>query len=135
MPSAVPAPLPISSITLEAATSAVIHQHNAETARQPASLTKLMTAYAAYACVEENGRSWDDPVTIAADDVHAVADDETRMGLVPGETITLARLLEGLMVVSGNDAALAIARHLDGSQAAFLERMNRHARQLGLRST
>ncbi len=135
MPSAAPAPLPISSITLEAATSAVIHQHNAETARQPASLTKLMTAYAAYACVEENGRTWDDPVTIAAGDVHAVADDETRMGLVPGETITLARLLEGLMVVSGNDAALAIARHLDGSQAAFLERMNRHARQLGLRST
>ncbi len=57
------------------------------------------------------------------------------MGLVPGETVTLARLLEGLMIVSGNDAALAIARHLDGSQPAFLERMNRHARQLGLRSS
>jgi D-alanyl-D-alanine carboxypeptidase (penicillin-binding protein 5/6) len=42
------------------------------------------------------------------------------MGLVPGETVTLARLLEGLMIVSGNDAALAIARHLDGSQPAFL---------------
>jgi len=135
MPSAAPAPLPASSITLEAATFAVIHQYNADIARQPASLTKLMTAYAAYECVEERGRSWDDEVPIAADDVHAVADDETRMGLVPGETISLARLLEGLMVVSGNDAALAIARHLDGSQAAFLERMNRHARQLGLGST
>lgn len=135
MPSAAPAPLPASSITLEAATFAVIHQYNADIARQPASLTKLMTAYAAYECVEERGHSWDDEVPIAADDVHAVADDETRMGLVPGETISLARLLEGLMVVSGNDAALAIARHLDGSQAAFLERMNRHARQLGLGST
>jgi D-alanyl-D-alanine carboxypeptidase (penicillin-binding protein 5/6) len=79
--------------------------------------------------------AWDEAVTIAAEDVHAVADDETRMGLVPGETVTLARLLEGLMIVSGNDAALAIARHLDGSQPAFLGRMNRHARQLGLRST
>ncbi|MFS2149474.1 hypothetical protein ACCC90_22440, partial [Kosakonia cowanii] len=77
--------------------------------------------YAAYECVEERGRSWEDEVTIAADDVHAVADDETRMGLVPGETVTLARLLEGLMIVSGNDAALAVARHLDGSQPAFLE--------------
>ena len=83
-------PLPASSITLEAATFAVIHQYNADIAGQPASLTKLMTAYAAYECVEERGRSWDDEVPIAADDVHAVADDETRMGLVPGETISRA---------------------------------------------
>lgn len=135
MPSPAPARAPLSSITLDAATFAVIHQHNADIARQPASLTKLMTAYAAYECVEENGGAWDEAVTIAAEDVHAVADDETRMGLVPGETVTLARLLEGLMIVSGNDAALAIARHLDGSQPAFLDRMNRHARQLGLRSS
>lgn len=135
MPSPAPAHLPVSSITLEAGSLAVIHQYHADTARQPASLTKLMTAYATYACVEGRGRCWDDAVTIAAEDVHAVADDETRMGLVPGETITLARLLEGLMIVSGNDAALAIARHLDGSQAAFLQRMNHHAHQLGLRST
>ncbi len=45
--------------------------------------------------MSERGRSWGDEVTIAAGDVHAVADDETRMGLVPGETVTLARLLEG----------------------------------------
>ncbi len=135
MPAPAPAHLPVSSITLEAATFAVVHQHNADIARQPASLTKLMTAYAAYGCVEENSGTWDQAVTIAAEDVHAVADDETRMGLVPGETVTLARLLGGLMIVSGNDAALAIARHLDGSQPAFLGRMNWHARQLGLRST
>ncbi|HEL3814293.1 TPA: D-alanyl-D-alanine carboxypeptidase [Stenotrophomonas maltophilia] len=130
-----PSPTAHSSITIEASTFAVIHQLNADIARQPASLTKLMTAYAAYACVEENGRAWDEVVTIAAEDVHAVAEDETRMGLASGETVSLARLLEGLMIVSGNDAALAIARHLDGSQPAFLDRMNRHARQLGLRST
>ncbi|HGM5919037.1 TPA: D-alanyl-D-alanine carboxypeptidase family protein [Stenotrophomonas maltophilia] len=130
-----PSPTAHSSITIEASTFAVIHQLNADIARQPASLTKLMTAYAAYACVEENGRAWDEVVTIAAEDVHAVAEDETRMGLASGETVSLARLLEGLMIVSGNDAALAIARHLDGSQPEFLDRMNRHARQLGLRST
>ncbi|WP_286070109.1 serine hydrolase [Stenotrophomonas sp. 57] len=135
MPSSPPARAPLSSITLDAATRAVIHQHNADIARQPASLTKLMTAYAAYACIGASGRSWDETVTIAADDVHAVADDETRMGLVPGETVTLGRLLEGLMIVSGNDAALAIARHLGGSQPAFLECMNHHARLLGLRDT
>lgn len=135
MPTSSPARAPLSAITIEAATRAVIHQHNADTVRPPASLTKLMTAYAAYACITETGRSWDEPVTIAGDDVHAVAADETRMGLAPGETVTLARLLEGMMIVSGNDAALAIARHLDGSQGAFLQRMNHHARQLGLRDT
>ncbi|WP_295571783.1 D-alanyl-D-alanine carboxypeptidase family protein [Stenotrophomonas maltophilia] len=135
MPSSPVARAPLSSITLDAATCTVIHQHNAGLARQPASLTKLMTAYATYACVAEQGRSWSEAVRIAAEDVHAVAHDETRMGLVPGETVTLARLLEGMMVVSGNDAALAIARHLQGSQHAFLQRMNRHAGQLGLRDT
>ncbi|HDS1579489.1 TPA: D-alanyl-D-alanine carboxypeptidase [Stenotrophomonas maltophilia] len=135
MSSPAPARMPLSSITLDAATFAVIHQHNADIARPPASLTKLMTAYAAHACIEAGGRSWQEAVNIVAGDVDAVADDETRMGLQPGESVSLARLLEGLMIVSGNDAALAIARHLDGSQAAFLDRMNRHARQLGLRST
>lgn len=135
MPTSSPARAPLSAITIDAATRAVIHQHNADTVRPPASLTKLMTAYAAYACIAEAGRSWDETVTIAGDDVHAVAVDETRMGLLPGETVTLARLLEGMMIVSGNDAALAIARHLDGSQGAFLQRMNHHARRLGLRDS
>ena len=135
MPSSSPARAPLSFITLDATTFEVIHQDNADVARQPASLTKLMTAYAAYACIEEGSRSWHEAVSITADDVDAVAADETRMGLVPGETVALSRLLQGLLIVSGNDAALAMARHLDGSQAAFLQRMNRHARQLGLRSS
>ncbi len=63
----------------------MIHQHNADIARQPASLTKLMTAYAAYECVEERGRSWGDEVTIAADDVHAVADDERAWAWCPAK--------------------------------------------------
>jgi len=58
MPLPAPARAPLSSITLDAATFAVIHQHNADIARQPASLTKLMTAYAAYAAGVERGRSW-----------------------------------------------------------------------------
>lgn len=59
-------PTALSSITIEASTFEVIHQDNAGVARQPASLTKLMTAYAAYACLEEGGRTWDEAVTIAS---------------------------------------------------------------------
>ncbi len=94
-----------------------------------------MTAYTAYDLLAQSGGSWLDTITIDARDVHEVADDETRMGLVPGERVALGRLLEGLMVVSGNDAALALARHLAGSQAAFAEHMNAYARTLGLHDT
>lgn len=126
---------PVSSITLDAGSFAVIHQENADLQRPPASLTKLMTAYAAYEQVASGAAAWEMPVTVAAEDVHAVADDETRMGLVPGETVTLGRLLQGMLVVSGNDAALVLARHLHGSQAAYLQHMNALARRLGLGST
>ncbi|WP_353099691.1 D-alanyl-D-alanine carboxypeptidase family protein [Stenotrophomonas lactitubi] len=126
---------PVSSITIDALSLEILQQQHAELRRPPASLTKLMTAYTAYDLLRQSGGSWLDTITIDPRDVHEVADDETRMGLVPGERIALGRLLEGLMVVSGNDAALALARHLAGSQAAFAQHMNGHARALGLHDT
>ena len=126
---------PVSSITIDAVSLGILQQQHADLRRPPASLTKLMTAYTAYDLLAQSGGSWSDTITIDPRDVHEVADDETRMGLVPGERIALDKLLEGLMVVSGNDAALALARHLAGSQAAFAQHMNDHARALGLHDT
>lgn len=129
-------PIPaLSSITLDAATLQILQQHDAVAPRAPASLTKLMTAFVAYEAVARGDHAWTDSTAIDARDVHEVADDETRMGLVPGERVTLGHLLEGLMVVSGNDAALALARHLAGSQATYVQRMNDAAATLGLRDT
>ncbi|MEG0193459.1 MAG: serine hydrolase [Stenotrophomonas sp.] len=126
---------PVSSITIDATSLQILQQQHAELRRPPASLTKLMTAYTAYDLLAQAGGSWSDTIAIDARDVHEVADDETRMGLVPGERIALGKLLEGLMVVSGNDAALALARHLAGSQAAFAQHMNSHAQALDLHDT
>lgn len=129
-------PIPaLSSITVDAATLRILQQHDARLPRAPASLTKLMTAHVAYEAIAHDGYTWSDTTTVDARDVHAVAADETRMGLAPGETITLGRLLEGLMIVSGNDAALALARHLAGSDAAYVQRMNDTAARMGLRDT
>lgn len=128
-------PTPLSSITVDAGTRRVLQHAHADHVRPPASLTKLMTVYVAYEAIATGRFALDDQVRIHAEDVHPIADDETRMGLVPGECITLGTLLDGLMIVSGNDAALALARHLAGSQAAYARSMNIHAAQMGLRDT
>lgn len=125
----------LSSITIESGSGTVLAQHNADLPRPPASLTKLMTAYVAYAMIAQGAHAWSDATVIDARDVDDVAADETRMGLLPGQHVALGTLLEGLMIVSGNDAALALARHLAGSQAAFVQRMNRTAVRMELADT
>ncbi|KAF1015054.1 MAG: D-alanyl-D-alanine carboxypeptidase DacA [Stenotrophomonas maltophilia] len=122
-------------ITLDADGLGILFQHNATQVRPPASLTKLMTAYVAYAAVAAGSCRWDDRVQVDAADVDAVADDETRMGLAAGQQVPLQTLLEGMMVISGNDAALVLARHIAGSQHAFLQRMNDCAARMALHGT
>lgn len=90
-----------------------------------ASLTKIVTALVAL----ERGRL-DARVPIDVD--YRTLDDSTVMGLLPGEEITLEDLLFGLMLPSGNDAALAIARYVAGSEEAFVSLMNEKAADLGL---
>ena len=94
----------------------------------PASLTKLMTALLVF-----EQASLTDTVTIVAEDV--VGGTSSTMGLRPGEVVTVEDLLWGLLVPSGNDAALALARHVSGSVDAFVQRMNERATELGLRQS
>src|SRR5205823_3116580 len=65
----------------------------------------------------------------------AATTESTVMGLMPGQTVTLETLLYGLMLPSGNDAAIAIARHIGGSEQRFVQMMNDKARALGLQDT
>mgnify|MGYP002397731237 FL=1 len=92
-----------------------------------ASTTKMMTAL----LVLERARL-DDVVTVPAD---AAAVGESSADLVPGEQLTVRDLLAGLLVGSGNDAAVTLAEHVGGSQAAFVDMMNARARSLGLTRT
>ncbi len=101
----------------------VVYEQNADVPLPPASLTKLMTALLT---LEDNRLN--DEVEILASDLIGGA----TMGLAAGETISVHDLLSGLLVPSGNDAAMALARHVGGDVDAFVEKMNARASQLGL---
>lgn len=95
--------------------------------RPPASTAKLMTAL-----LTLQQATLDDPVTVSA---AAAGTEGSRMGLVAGETLTVRDLLYGLLVASGNDAAVALAEHIAGSEADFVAVMNSTAAALGLSAT
>jgi D-alanyl-D-alanine carboxypeptidase len=115
-------------VVVDGATGAVLYGENAFEPIAPASLTKIMTAILGL----EYG-ILDEPVKI--DVVAATMTESTLMGLEPWFDVTMEDLLYGLMLPSGNDAALAIGRHISGSDAAFAELMNQKAEWLGLEST
>ena len=104
----------------------VLLAHDVDAALPPASLTKLMTALLVREEADLTAQ-----VTVQAEDIVGGA----TMGLRPGMQLTVMDLLWGLLVPSGNDAAAALARHVAGSQPAFVERMNARAGELGLAAT
>jgi hypothetical protein len=119
------------AVIMDAQTGAVLFGKNARRRVAMASCTKMLTAIVAL----ERGRL-DDRVTVDVDGLKmAIEMESTVMGLSPGETVTLETLLYGLMLPSGNDAAVAIAKHIAGSEGAFVELMNAKARELGLEDT
>lgn len=109
-------------------TGALLAGHNAHERLAPASTTKIATALVAI----EHG-DLDEMVEVDVDS--RLMYDSSVMGLVPGERLSLRDLLYGLLLPSGNDAAIAIARHIAGSEAAFAELMNEKVRRLGLENT
>ncbi|MFB5084244.1 stalk domain-containing protein [Symbiobacterium thermophilum] len=114
-------------ILVDVATGAVLSEYNARAPRAIASTTKIMTALLAV----EQGHP-DAVVTVSA---NAASQPGTSVYLRAGEQRTLRELLYGLMLVSGNDAAVAIAEHLAGSEEAFARRMNLRAAELGAQNT
>lgn len=99
---------------------------------EPASLTKLMTAYLVFEALRDGPLTLERPVTAS---VNAVAAPGARMFLSAGQSATVAQLLQGLIVLSANDAAVALAEAVATSEAAFVERMNRRAQRMGLART
>ena len=117
------------AVLISADTGQVLFEKNARRRMEPASLTKIMTCLLAMerAAPEE-------PVTVTAEALRML-EDATAIGLLEGETLTMAQLLYATMLPSANDAAAAIGIHLEGSTAAFAEAMNRRAQELGLAGT
>jgi serine-type D-Ala-D-Ala carboxypeptidase (penicillin-binding protein 5/6) len=115
------------AIVLEASTGQIAYQRNAHDRRSIASTTKMMTALVTLQ------RADLDDVIRASD--YRPAPIESQIGLRPGERMTVRDLLRGLLLASGNDAAMALADGVSGSRGAFVRQMNRQAGVLGLRDT
>jgi len=98
----------------------------------PASLTKLMTAYLVFSAMKSGALTADHRVTVSE---HAWKQGGSRMFLQPGKPVTVGELLRGLIVLSGNDAAVALAETVAGSEEAFVEKMNSEAASLGMKDT
>ena len=99
---------------------------------EPASITKLMTAYILYRELEKGNIGTKDKVLISE---KAYRMKGSRMFVEVGRKVPLERLMNGLIIQSGNDAAVALAEHVSGTEAAFVEKMNAAAAQLGLSNT
>jgi D-alanyl-D-alanine carboxypeptidase (penicillin-binding protein 5/6) len=102
---------------------------------EPASLTKLMTAYVAFTAIAEQRMRLDTVVPVSAAAVAAPGRAGARMFIEAGRPVTVDELLRGMLVASANDAAVALAEHTAGSTSAFVERMNAEARRLGMTNT
>jgi serine-type D-Ala-D-Ala carboxypeptidase (penicillin-binding protein 5/6) len=122
-------------ILVDVSSGATLASHSASQRLEPASLTKLMTAYVVFTALGERRTRLDAEVTVTADAVAAPGRAGARMYIEPGRSVTVDQLLRGLLVTSGNDAAIALAQHAAGSTPAFVDRMNAEARRLGMNST
>ncbi len=121
-----------SAILMEASTGTVIFEKDADTARPPASVTKVMTMLLIFDAIENGSISLEDEVTVSE---HAASMGGSQVFLEPGETQTVDTMLKCISVASANDACVAMAEYICGNEEEFVARMNERARELGMDNT
>lgn len=127
------ATLPVrAAILINMNTGRVLYEQQADTAIPPASLTKVMTMFLALDAVKAKRTKLGTRVRVSR---QAAATGGSSMHLRSGERVPLVRLLTGMAVASGNDAAMAVAQHINSNMRVFVRQMNRKARALGMRRT
>lgn len=132
---AVPASLSLdckSCILMEASTGEVLYESNADAALPPASVTKIMTILLVMEAVKSGAVSMEDTVSVSE---NAASMGGSQVYLEPGETMTVKELLKCVIIASANDASVALAEHIAGSEEAFVARMNERAAELGMKNT
>ncbi|MGB9919582.1 MAG: D-alanyl-D-alanine carboxypeptidase family protein [Moorellales bacterium] len=120
------------ALLMEAEGGDVLFAQEADTKWYPASATKIMTLILALEAVKQGRASLDDKVVTSE---HAAGYGGSQVWLEPGEIFTLREMLLAIAVGSANDASVAVAEHLAGSEAAFVEQMNAKAREIGATNT
>ncbi len=139
-PAAVEASVSLQSLTLSATaavlmereTGKILYEKNPDEQRAPASITKIMTLLLTMEAIESGKLALTDRVVCSA---HAAGMGGSQIWLEDGEAMTVDHLLKAVCVASANDAAVALAEHLAGSEEAFVEQMNRRAKALGMNNT
>lgn len=121
-----------SAILMEASTGTVLFEKNPDEMRSPASITKIMTLLLTFEAIEKGRIKLDDEVATSA---HAKSMGGSQVFLEEGEIQTVDTLIKCIAVASGNDASVAIAEYIAGSEAEFVNQMNEKAIMLGMTNT
>jgi D-alanyl-D-alanine carboxypeptidase (penicillin-binding protein 5/6) len=131
----VPAPPEVAAknyFVIDFASGKVLAEKDADEQIEPASITKLMTSYVVYKELDAGRLAMDDMVDISE---KAWRMGGSRMYLEVGTSVSVHDLLKGLIVQSGNDASVALAEHIAGTEDAFVQLMNQYAKELGMDNT
>ena len=121
-----------SALLMDTATGTILYEQNSHELLAPASVTKVMTLLLIMEAIDSGKIKWDDSVTASE---AAAAKGGSQIYLKAGETMSVSDMVKSIAVSSANDCACAMAEHLAGSESAFVDMMNRHARELGMTDT
>ena len=121
-----------SAVLMDVATGTVLYEANSHEALAPASVTKVMTMLLIMEAIDSGKIGWEDTVTASE---AAASKGGSQIYLKVGETMTVTDMVKSIAVSSANDCACAMAEHLYGSEAAFVEQMNQRAKELGMNDT
>lgn len=121
-----------SSILMEVNTGEILYEDNANERLSPASITKIMSLLLIMEAIDDGRITLETAVTTSE---HAASMGGSQIWLEPGETMTVHELLKATVIASANDATVALAEHLYGSEETFVAKMNEKAKQLGLENT
>lgn len=121
-----------SALLMEASTGQVLYEKNADEPRSPASITKIMTLILIFDALEAGEIQMTDAVTTSA---YAQSMGGSQVFLEEGEVQTVETLIKCIVIASGNDASVAMAEYIAGSEAEFVRRMNERAAGLGMTNT
>ena len=121
-------------LLLDATSNQILGSQDADLRIEPASLTKIMTAYLAFSAIRDKRLDLNQTITVS-NNAWKVDGDSSKMFIEPSMPVRVNDLLYGLIVQSGNDAAVSLAEAVAGTEAAFSDLMNREAQRMGLKST
>ena len=121
-----------SAVLMEAETGTIIFQKDMDTRRSPASVTKIMTLILIFDAIENGALKLADSVTTSA---YAKSMGGSQVFLEEGETQSVETMIKCIVIASGNDASVAMAEHIAGSEQEFVRQMNAKAKELGMENT